>query len=334
MSRVPWRLAALILGCFALLVAALLVAGASPKEALAELIRGSVGSPGAIGRTLRETTPLLMLGTGVYVALRAGLFNIGIEGQFLVGALAATYFGLRLPGPSGVLVGILAGIVAGGLWALPAGLIRAYRNGHEVITTIMLNNIALALTTGLVAGPLKDPGQQSPSTATMTDATRLPMLFSRPPVYVNVALIVGLLLVAAFAWWLRRTVAGYELRLVGDNPTAARAAGVSLKPALVRAMLVSGMIGGLAGASHVFAFEGRFYQGMSPGYGFDALGVALLAGGSPLGILPSALLFGGLSAGSTAVNILGVPKGITGVILAMLIVGFAAFRYRKVAAVG
>ena len=325
-----WRVVALISGALAILAGALLSAHVGPMEAIRTLLHGSLGSPAAIGGTLRETSPLLIAGLAVFIALRAGLFNIGVDGQLLCGAASCTYVALKIPNVAGMLLGILVGMLAGALWALPAGLIKAYRNGHEVITTIMLNNVALYLTSALVSGPLKEKGQQDTTTATVADATRLPWIYNHPPVQVNIALIVGVLAAFALAIWLKKTVAGYQLQAVGANPTAAKFAGISTARTTLLAMTVSGAIGGLAGAMQVLAYEGRFYDGFSPGYGFDALGVALLAGSNPLGVLPSSLLFGILAKGGIALQIDGVPKGITTVVLGFLILIAAVVRYRKV----
>ncbi len=328
-----WRLSALVAGALGILAGALLVAGASPGDTLSALLKGSLGSPGAISGTLRETSPLLLAGVAVFLALRAGLFNIGVEGQLLVGAAAGAYVALRLPGPFGMLLALVAGASAGALWAWPAGWIRAYRNGHEVITTIMLNNIAFFLTAALVAGPLKDPGQEAATTAVLPAASRFPNMLNQPPLVVNGALLLGIFFTLGLAWWLSRTVAGYELQAVGANSRAAEFAGVDPRRVMVRAMLASGAVGGMAGALQVVAYEGRFYSGFSPGYGFDALGVALLAGSNALGVIPAGLLFGILSKGGTALQIEGVPKGITTVVLGCLIILAAAIRYRKVKSV-
>lgn len=327
---IPGKLLALVVGALGLAVGVLLISGAPPGQALREFVEGTMGSPGAISATLKETTPLLLAGLAVFVALRAGLFNIGVEGQFLVGAAAAVWVGLSAPGPLGIFLGALTGMAVGAAWALPAALIKAYRGGHEVISTIMLNNIALYVTAALVSGPMKDPTQQSPTTALLSPSTRLPNVVDQPPMTISWALPLGIVLVAAFALWLRKSVAGYELNLVGLNPTAARLAGVRVEGTLVKAMLASGAVAGLAGSLHALAFEGRFYQGFSPGYGFDALGVALLAGASPWGLLPAGLAFGLLSNGSTQLLIgLGIPKGLSGVLLGLLIIVFAAVRYRE-----
>jgi len=327
--HLPYRLIGLVLGAFALIWVCLIITGATPWEAVKEFFVGAVGSKPGWRDTLKEATPLLIIGVAVFLALRAGLFNIGAEGQFLVGACASAVVALNLPGAIGIILAVLAGIVAGGLWAYPAGLIKAYRGGHEVITTIMLNNIAAFLTTGLVAGPLKDPDQQSPTTDLIDASTRLPWLYTDGPLRINLALILGLLLVAGFAYWYRRTVAGFEVAAVGANATAAETAGVMVKRVTVRAMATSGAIAGFAGAIQVLAYENRFYAGFSPGYGFDGLGVAILAGASPLGIIPSALLFGIIGKGTGSLQLLGVPKGLSAVLLGLLIIVFAAYRYRR-----
>ena len=316
-----------------LIVVAMQANGANPVEAIQGLIKGSLGSPNAISGTLKETTPLLMAGIAVFLALKAGLFNIGVEGQFTVGAAACAVVALKLPGIPGIVLGTIAGAIAGALWAFPAGWIRAYRGGHEVITTIMLNNVAGFLTMALVAGPIKDPTQEGTTTSNLAEASYLPHLVNQGQLVVSSALFIGVLGAGALAFWLRKFVSGYELRAVGANPTAAATAGIEAKSMILKAMMASGAIGGFAGSMQVLAFEHRFYGNFSPGYGFDALGVALLAGGSAYGLIPSALLFGILAKGGTAIQVFGVPKGITTVVLGVLIVIAAAIRYRKAKAV-
>jgi simple sugar transport system permease protein len=312
-----------------IILLALIVAGVNPLSAGQTLFHTTLGSANGFSETLKQTTPLLIAGIAVYLALQAGLFNIGVEGQLLMGALACAYVGLKIPGPLGVVLGILAAMVVGSLWALPAALIKAYRNGHEVITTIMLNNIALFITTAIVAGPLKDPGQQSPTTALLSDSTRLPWLYSSLTMQLSSGILIGLAVLFGFRFWLKRTVAGYELRAVGFNPRAAKLAGVSTTRVILWSMAASGAIGGLAGAVQVLGYEGRFYSDFSPGYGFNALGVALVSGSNPVGIIPAALLFGILNHGSAALQIQGVPHGTSYVILGIVIIVFAALRYRR-----
>lgn len=322
------KIGLLAAAAIALVVGALLLAGVSPAVAGKSLWQSNFGSANAVAGLLRETTPLLILGAAVFIALKAGLFNIGAEGQFLAGAIVAAAVALKVPGPLGLVLAVLAAVAMGALWALPAAWIKAYRHGHEVITTIMMNQIAVYVTTVLVAGPLKDKAQESTTTAMISDSSRLPSL-TLGGVSVNVAIVISVVLVVLGARWLARSVSGFELRAAGANPVAARFAGVATAKVQFSAMLASGALSGFAGFVQVAAYEGRFYAGFSPGYGFDALGVALLGGGGMLGVIPAALGFGMLNKGSTALTIEGVPKGITSVVLGLLIVVFAAVRYRR-----
>lgn len=325
-----WRIVALIVGVLLVLTLSLRVTPVGPIQALEILVKGSLGRATSLTETVRNTTPLLIAGVAVFLALRAGLFNIGAEGQLLVGALACTVVALKVPGIGGMLLGTLAAIVAGSLWAWPAGAIRAYRNGHEVITTIMLNNVAGLLTGYFVSNPpLRAPGGDT-TTATIADATRIPNVLHIGSFTLSLAVPIGIAMAAVLAWWLKRTVAGYELRAVGANPTAARFAGIDAKRTIVKTMVASGAIAGFAGAVQVLAYEGRFYNGFSPGYGFDALGVALLAGESALALMPAAFLFGMLAKGSGALQIEGVPKGLTTGVLALVILVAAALRSQGV----
>jgi simple sugar transport system permease protein len=306
------------------------MAHAGPWEALKVLFHGSLGSASAFSGTLRETTPLLLCGIAVFIGLKAGLFNIGVEGQLIVGAMTSAAIGLRFPGPAGVLLAILGATVIGALWALPAGIIKAYRGGHEVITTIMLNNVAIYVTNAIVAGPLRDTTQESPTTRILNEHTRLPFLYKTPVLEVSSGILFGVILLVLFARWLNRYVSGYELRLAGANGRAARLAGVNTRKSIVYSMAVSGAIAGLAGAVQVLGYTYRFYSDFSPGYGFNALGVALLAGGSVLAILPAAFFFGILTKGSSALQLLGIPKGSSFIVLGLLVAVFAALRYRKI----
>jgi simple sugar transport system permease protein len=296
---------------------------ASIPEVLKTLITGSLGSAAAIRGTLKEMTPLLLLGCSVYIALKAGLFNIGAEGQFVMGALFGAVTMLGIGGPVGMILGCVVGAVVGGAWAFPAGWIKAFRNGHEVITTIMLNNIAINLTKALVAGPFMGKGQQYPSTSMLTPDTQLTPLIKIGNFEVGQSFVVGILVTVGLAYWLKKTVAGYELRATGANATAAQFAGVETKKVTMKAMFVSGAIAGLAGALQVAQFDYRFTEGTASGYGFDALGVALLAGGNPVALIASSFFFGMLNKGGATLLQLSVDKGITTVILSIVILVFA-----------
>lgn len=323
------RVWVLVVASIAAVLGLVALSNVGVREAFSGLIEGSLGSSGALNGTLKEMTPLLIAGLAVYVALRAGLFNIGVEGQLVVGAMCCAVVALRVPGPAGLLAGCVAGCVAGALWALPAGAIKAYKGGHEVITTIMLNNIAVQFAHYMTDGPIKAPGQMNTTTERVSEGAMFPLLWSDPPLRISSALLMGALIVVGFSIWLKRTVAGYELDLVGKNPRAAEFAGVATKRVVLSSMLFSGALAGLAGSAMVLGHEGRFYAGFSPGYGFDALGVAILAGNTPVALLASSFFFGVLNKGAAAIQIVGVPKGISTIVLGLLIVIFAAVRYRK-----
>jgi ABC-type uncharacterized transport system permease subunit len=322
------RTALLLVAGVGLILALVLLSGADIAEVGVALLRGTVGTPAAVEGTLRETTPLLITGCAAYLALQAGLFNLGVEGQFVVGAFTTALVCLLLPGPMGVMAAVCASAAAGAFWALPAALIKAYRGGHEVITGIMLNAVAAFVTTALVAGAFRDPGAQTTTTASLGSGSLLPNLFANATFTVNSAIMVGLALVLMLAWWLLCTVAGFEVRAAGKNENAARLAGIFPKRVVVSTLVASGAIAGFAGAIQVVGYEGRFYSGFSAGYGFTALGVALLAGKNPLGILPAALFFGILSKSAAPLQIVGVPKGLTLVVVGVAIVVFAAFKQR------
>lgn len=323
------RLIALVLAGIGLVVGLILLAGVSPADAAMGLYNGSLGSKGAINGTLKEMTPLLIAGLAVFVALRAGLFNIGVEGQLVMGAMCCAVVALRVPGVAGMILGVLAGSAVGALWAYPAAAIRAYKGGHEVITTIMLNNIGNQFAHYMTAGPIKAPAQMNTTTARLPDASMLPSLYADPPLRVSSAMLLGLAAVLMFAYWLKRTVAGYELDLTGKNERAAELAGVQTKRVILNSMLASGALAGFAGAMLVLGYEGRFFAGFSPGYGFDALGVAILAGNAPTALFASAFFFGMLNKGAASIQLVGVPKGISTIVLGVLIVIFAAIRYGR-----
>lgn len=328
MRQLDWKVGVLGLAVLALIVGSIALAGVGPGLAAQQLWQGNFGSVQSINDLFKEIAPLLLLGAAVYVALKAGLFNIGAEGQFVVGAIACAGVALRFDGFPGIALGALAGCIAGAVWAWPAGWIRAYRGGHEVITTIMLNNVAIQITALLVAGPLKDPSQQGTTTRILSAETRLPN-FVFQGVTINTSIVIGIGIAVLGAYWLNRFVGGYELRAVGANPVASTVAGISTQKVQLWSMVTSGAVAGLAGAFQVLAFEGRFFKDFSPGYGFDALGVALLAGPSMIGVIPAAIGFGILNNGRTALSIIGIPKGITSVILGLLIIVVASIRYRK-----
>jgi general nucleoside transport system permease protein len=266
---------------------------------------GSFGSWYALtSATFVRAVPLMVTGLGVALAFRAGVFNIGADGQFLAGAVAATFVGLHgnpALGTITLLAALIAGVLAGALWAGIAAVMRIRFGVLEVISTLMLNFVATDVVAYLVRGPLQEPLHIYPQSPSLPPTARLPHLTSTTRLHWGFVLAVLLCLFAS--WALSRTAAGFCLRLVGSSPDAARVTGrISVPRMMARALLLSGGLAGLAGAIEVTAVTYALYENLSPGYGFTAIAVAVLAGLRPLAILPSAMLFAGLEMGATAMQ--------------------------------
>jgi simple sugar transport system permease protein len=293
--------------------------------ALGALWSGSVGSTYALmAGTLVRATPLLLTGLSVALAFRAGVFNIGAEGQLLAGAAAATTVAL-IPalGRShiSVFLALGTGSLAGALWAGIAALLRARFHVLEVLSTILLNFVATYLVGYLVRGPLQEPLHIYPQSSSIPAVARLPRLAIASRLHAGFPLA---LVVAIASWWfLRSTAAGFRIRVVGANPDAAQSAGrINVVRATTQAFLVSGALAGLAGAIEVTGVTYALYENISPGYGYTGIAVALLARLDPLGVIGSGLLFGALEAGGTAMQRdAGVPSVTVSVIEALLILG-------------
>jgi simple sugar transport system permease protein len=312
-------------------VAAILLAllGAAPLTAVRALVGGAVGDSLALENTLIRSSPLLLVGLAVAVAFRCGIWNIGGEGQLYVGALAATAVATRAFGsdPSGVALplALAAGIVAGALWGGLAAVLRVTRGVSEVLSTILLNFIAALGVAYAVHGPLQEVAAAYPQSDALAASTRLPLLPGALRIHAGLPLVYLL----PFAVWLMlfRTAAGLRLRAVGLSPEAARYAGISTSRETVRVLLLSGGLAGLAGAIEVCGVTGRLFENLSPGYGFTAIAVALLARLHPIGVIPAALFFAALASGSGAMQrVANVPSVTVQVVEALVIlfsVGFA-----------
>lgn len=264
------------------------------------LLQGAFGSRFGISEVLMSTTPLLFAGLAVAFAFHAGLFNIGVEGQLVVGGLVAGWAGYAIPGLPWIIhfpLSLLLGMLAGALWGLLAGVLKAWRGVHEVISTIMLNYIAFRLTSYLVspAGPLKAEGQL-PATPFVLESARLPRLIAETRF--SGGIFIALLAAILVGYLLWKTRLGYRIRAVGKNPTAAEFGGISPQFTMVYTMAISGGLAGLAGAVEVLGLHYRFYSAFSPGYGFDAIAIALMGNLHPLGVTLASLLFGILRVGS------------------------------------
>ena len=311
----------------ALLVGVLLIvlAGQNPLVAYESLWAGAFGNLGTLTGTLTKATPLMLTGLAVAFGFRCGLFNIGGEGQLLVGALAAALAGTYLPGWPRFIhlpLAVGAGILAGGAWAVVPAILKVKRGVHEVISTIMMNWIATYLVHYLVVVPFKAPGPM-PATRSIADTAKLGSLVG-PPNQLSVAILLALACVVIVYVLLNRTAVGYEIRAVGLNPQAAQYAGIDVGRNAILALVVSGALAGLAGVTETLGTFHRFYDGFSPGYGFDGIPVALLARNNPWGIIATALLFGALRKGSITMQVeAGVSKEIVYSIQGMIIIFIA-----------
>jgi ABC-type uncharacterized transport system permease subunit len=262
--------------------------GHSPRELLSILISGSVGSTFALQGTLLKSIPLLLTGLSVAIAFRAGVWNIGGEGQFLAGALGAF-----LAARYGMIAAIAASMLAGAIWASIASAMRLWRNAPEVLTTILLNFIAIHLLGYAVNGPLQEASGKYPQSDAIATSAMLPMLGD---LHGGIILAV----VAAIAAWflLYRTAEGLRLRASGFNRSAAKWAGINVDAQLVRAMAISGAMAGLAGGIELLGVTHRLFERFAAGYGYAGIAVALLAQLHPLGTLASAFFFGALTTGA------------------------------------
>lgn len=290
------------------------------------VVEGSLGSPQSVAATVAKLTPLLLNGLAVALAYRAGLLNIGCEGQMTLGALAAASVASRaweVPGVLLVPMVLIAGGLVGSLWAHPALWLRRRRNVHEVLTTLLLNSLALYLADLLVVGPLGD-GTAIGRTALIARQAYLPEAALGRGVTVSLASLVGLLLAGAAQVWLGRTVWGFEARATGMNPAAAKAAGIDADRWQTRLFWVSGALAGLAGALEVLGVHHRFYRAFSPGYGYDGITVAFLANGSPGWLCVSGSLIAMLRSADKWLQLsLGISPGIIWIIQSILLLSVA-----------
>ena len=314
-----WPLAFAFLIALAVCALAVAAAGQSPFVAARALIDGAVGSRERWAESLAKTIPLLFTGLGVLVAFRAGFFNIGAEGQFLVGALAASAVATRTPA-SWPLV-LVSGAIAGSLWALIAGFLKTARGAPEIITTIMLNYIALATVQFAVSGPLQERARTQPQTDVFPLRAQLPALINGTNCHIG--LVIAITCAGACWWLLFRTESGFTMRAVGSNPLASRAMKISSSTRSLQAVAIAGALSGIAGAAEIAGATRQMGLG-GFGYGYTAIAVALLAGLNPLYAIPSALLFGMLSAGGGAMERSANVPAVTSYIVVGVLVFFAA----------
>lgn len=282
----------------------LALTGHEPFDVYRLMIREAFGDERRIAATLTAATPLLLTGLAAAVAFRAGIFNVGAEGCFYLGGMAAAIVGLALsdwPGALSIPLALLAASIVGGIWLIAPGVLRTRLGVDEVVTTLMLNFIAIDLTSWLVNGPLLARGAANSSTPAIGLNAELPRLL--PPTTLHLGFLISLALVIAYGFWSRITVAGFRSRLVGLNPRFGRAVGIEPLRVFLSMMIVSGVIGGLAGGIHALGLVHRFVGGFSPGYGFTGIAIALLARNSALGVILASILFGALSSAGANIQL-------------------------------
>jgi len=288
-------------------------------DAYGALVSGSIGSERAIVNTLNSTMPLILGGLAVGLGFKAGLLNIGVQGQFLMGALGAVIVGVQLSASPPIIaipVSLAAGMVFGAAWGFIPGFLKAVSGAHEVVTTIMLNFVAIAILAAAVSGPLNVEGSASPQTLPVGNAA-LPVIIGRNG---TIALIYAPIMAILYGFLLFRTTRGFEIRIAGASPDAARYAGMSPRNLIIWTMTVSGMLGGMAGATDLLGATHSMSTSYGTTVGFDAIAVALLGRTSPIGIVLAALLFGAMNTGASAMQIqAGVPADLVGVLQATIL---------------
>ncbi len=299
----------------------LLLLRVNPITAYGALWEGAFGSSNALAETLVKATPLLFVGLGICIAFRGSVINIGGEGQMVVGAIAATLLGLVLvdwPGWIVVTLALLAGFIGGAIWGGIPGFLKAYFNVNEILSTIMMNAIAVQAMNFLLRGPMIDPAQAElaskiPQTARLIEAYRLPRLV---PTRLHLGALIAVILAVLVYILLWRTTLGYRIRAVGQNPHASRYAGISVKRHVVLALLFSGAFAGLAGATQVYGVNFRMItDGSATGFtgsaGFNGIVAALFGQLHPIGTIPASILFGALLVGANKMQrVVQVPSAL------------------------
>ena len=327
----------------------IVASGANVFDAYGALFAGSFGSPAkfvegfqvffSTGETkellkaiypftesLVTATPYIFAGLSVALGFRAGLFNIGAEGQFFIGALCSAYVGYSVKGLPMIIhlpLALLAGALGGAIWGMIPGYLKAKFGAHEVVNTIMMNWIAFRLSDWLLSGPMRSSGFR-PVTPNVLATAELPRFFP-DPLRFNLGFFLALLAALLVYWFLFKTTTGFEVRSVGANPDAAKYAGMNIIRNFVLVMFLAGGLAGMAGASQVLGVDHWVGQGFSAGYGFDAIALALLGKSHPFGVVLAALLFGFLRSGATDMqSMAGIPIDIISIIQGLVIVFIAA----------
>lgn len=309
-----------------------LLGGYNVLEVYSYLIRGSLGSVSALSSTIRWTTAFLLCGIASGIAFKGGMFNMGTEGQLYMGAISATLVGIYckgLPAIAHIPLCMLAGMVAGAIWASIPALLRVYWNTSEIVVTLMMNYIAINFTSFLVKEYFLTTGVFGDSLTTdeLAATARFPVFGGSP---ISFGFILGTLLIIAYILFFSKSKRGFEIKVSGVNPDFAKFSGISVNKVRISVMLMSGMVAGLAGAAEIMGVQGRFLSGFSPDFGTSGMLVALLGNSSGIGIYISAIFMGILKAGSlTLERSAGVSRALA-VVIQALIICFVSVKTLKV----
>lgn len=298
-----------------------------PVQAYAALWQGSFGNVIQISETLKTAIPLLLCGLGIAFAFQAGAFNIGAVGQMYLGALAAVIVGGQfpdLPSPLHIFLATLVAFLAGGLWALVPALLKAYSGANEIISTILLNYVGIYLVDYMIAGPIKTGGHRdAPTSWPVLDSALYPRLIPRTQLHMG--LLIALAAMILLFIIMRYTTLGQRVRIVGQNPVAARHAGIRSDRVFLLAFFISGSLAGLAGASEILGYQTRLISGFAPNTGYDAIAVALLGGFQPFVVGLAALFFAALQTGAVAMEAVAkLPAQLVGMIRVLAILAVLA----------
>lgn len=319
-----------------LVMAAVLVmmAGASPVEACQMFFKGIFGNINGIGEVFVKATPLILTGLGCSVAFRTGFFNIGAEGQFYMGSIAAAWAALHMtsvPGPARIVLAVLAGFFIGGAWALAAAMMKAKLGISEIIVTIMLNYIAINFLGIAVRTFLMDPAGSVPQSAKLDTAVTLVRFLKPTRIHTGIFIAVAAVILVWFL--MEKTTLGYQIKVVGFNQRAAAVNGISVVKNIIISAALSGGLAGIAGAVEVMGVQRKLLEGISGGCGYTAILITLLAGNRPFGVLITSILFAALSVGANSMQRqMGIPAAIVDFIIGMIVLLILArrlFRFKK-----
>ncbi|MCT4585216.1 MAG: ABC transporter permease [Peptostreptococcaceae bacterium] len=312
----------------------LMFAGINPIEAYSVVFVGIFGKPSSVAWSVVTATPIILTGLSVAFAFRTGLFNIGAEGQFMVGALAAAVVGYFVKAPAIVHIPltIMAGMLAGAIWGGCAGFLKAKYGVNEVITTIMLNWIALYLSNYVtMLEGFRKPHTEASYKIQETAMIKIDWLRSFiGPVKVNWGIVFAIIAILIIAYVLNKTTLGFELRAVGFNKFAAEYGGINVNSSMIKSMAIAGLLAGLAGTLHVMGYAQKItVLAASEGYGFDGISVSLIGNNTPLGCLFAGLFFGALKYGGRKMNSIGAPTEVVNIVMGSIIYFIAAINLIK-----